>query len=315
MSTQVLPAESRPWWRIPHLLKLNAILLVTMLFSATMGYDNSMMNGLQSLPQWQSFMEHPKGTYLGAINATQAAGSCVGYAIMSFVANRFGRKSSVYAGCLVLTFGTILQTTSRNAGSFIASRLFVGVSSGLFGAAPALITECAYPTHRGKLTAGYNCLYYLGSLLSAWTVFGTRNYTTDWAWRVPSLVQVCTPVVAIWALMLAPESPRWLMSEGRVEEARKIFVKYHAGGDESSPLVKFEMLEVQQAIDYEKRAAAQTSYMDMLRTSGNRHRTLISVTLGIFAQWNGSGVVSVALIQHKQPAKAKVRFPTIYQSS
>lgn len=94
------------------------------------------------------------------------------------------------------------------------------------------------------------------------------------------------------AFITCPESPRWLIASGRVSEAREIFVKYHAGGDENSPLVEFEMAEVEQAISLERAANHQTSYMDMFKTKGNRHRLFITFTMGIFAQWDGSGIVS-----------------------
>jgi hypothetical protein len=94
----------------------------------------------------------------------------------------------------------------------------------------------------------------------------------------------------VTGLILAPESPRWLIAVGRNEEARVIFVKYHAGGDQNSALV-----EIEQTGHLEEAAANQSSYMDMLRTKGNRHRLFISVTLGIFTQWNGVGIVSEKL--------------------
>ncbi len=84
----------------------------------------------------------------------------------------------------------------------------------------------------------------------------------------------------------------WLIDVGRIEKARSILVKYHAGGDVDSPLVAFEMAEIEQALALERHISQTTSYLDMIKTKGNRHRLLISVTLGTFAQWNGVGVVS-----------------------
>lgn len=291
----VLPADPRPWWRQRHLLALNSMLFCAMLFSSTIGYDNSMMNGLQSLAQWQTFMHHPKGAYLGGINAIQAGGSFLGYPGMAIIANRFGRKTSVYLGCAIISFGVALQTAAQNPAMFIASRFVIGTSSGFLGAVPLLVTETAFPTHRGKMTAGYNTLYYVGSLIAAWATFGTREMTTNWAWRIPSLLQISIPVICIGGFILCPESPRWLIAKGRHEEARRIFIKYHAGGNEHSPLVEYEMIEVQQAIEMEAANHRSTSYLDMFKTKGNRHRLIISVSMGVFAQWNGVGVVSYYL--------------------
>lgn len=118
------------------------------------------MNGLQALHQWQSFMNYPTGPFLGSINAIQCAGSVFGYPAMSWIANRYGRKRSAYIGFCVIALGVSLQTASKNVAMFMVSRFLVGAASGFFGAIPILITEAAYPLHRGRITAGYKYVYY-----------------------------------------------------------------------------------------------------------------------------------------------------------
>ncbi|CAD0088179.1 unnamed protein product [Aureobasidium mustum] len=49
----VLPKLDRPWYRVPHLLHLNIVILAVLLTPTTNGYDGSMMNGVQTLPVWQ----------------------------------------------------------------------------------------------------------------------------------------------------------------------------------------------------------------------------------------------------------------------
>jgi hypothetical protein len=55
----VLPQDGIPWYKKPYLLKLNICLFSLFLFSSANGYDGSMMNGLQALPQWQDALHHP----------------------------------------------------------------------------------------------------------------------------------------------------------------------------------------------------------------------------------------------------------------
>jgi MFS family permease len=55
------------------------------------------------------------------------------------------------------------------------------------------------------------------------------------------------------------------------------------------------MREIETTITAEKEATASASYLDMVKTPGNRHRLFISVSLGIFGQWAGNGVVSYYL--------------------
>lgn len=84
---------------------------------------------------------------------------------------------------------------------------------------------------------------------------------------------------------------RWLVSKGRIEEARKILVKYHANGDASSALVNCELQEIEDYLRHEAAVSSETTYKDLVRTPSNRHRAIIAVILGFFSQWSGIAVV------------------------
>lgn len=179
---------------------------------------------------------------------------------------------------------------------FVVGRLCIGGVSAFYSAsAPILITETAYPTHRAFFTALFNCGWYVGSLVAAWATFGTRNYSSDWAWRIPSILQLIIPLAALPGFLMAPESPRWLAARDRIEEASAFLIKYHANGDSNSALAAYELEEITKTLALERLHKSTTSYRDMIRGRGNIHRTFISVTLGIFAQWNGVGVASYYL--------------------
>ncbi|KAJ5613276.1 hypothetical protein N7510_006470 [Penicillium lagena] len=291
----VLPPDRKQWWETPHLIKLNGFIVGLLLFSSTVGYDSSLMNGLQSLSPWTSFMDSPSGAWLGFISAIQSLGSMLGLPTQAWAANKFGRKPCIFVGYLFLFIGVGIQVGAHNPAMFIVSRFFIGYAGAWFQAAVILLTEIAYPTHRSKLTAMYQCQYYVGSILSAWLVFGCRNMDSMWAWKIPSLCQIAFPLVALPLVALCPESPRWLISMDRHEEARSFLVRYHAGGDVAAPLVAFQMDEIARSITMERESSNSTTWLDMLRTKGNRHRLFISLTLGIFAQWNGMQVWNLVM--------------------
>lgn len=107
------------------------------------------------------------------------------------------------------------------------------------------------------------------------------------AWRIPSGLMALLPLMTVPALFLMDESPRWLVSMDRADEARMNLAKAHCGGDINAPLVTFEMVEIEETLKAEKLANESTSWADLWSTPGNRHRLWISVSLGIFAQWSG----------------------------
>lgn len=232
-------------------------------------------------------MGYPVGIKLGFINALQNIGSIIFLPIQAWSANRFGRKNTILVGYIFLVLGVGLQAAAPNANTFIYSRLLVGIASAWFQCAVILVTEIAYPSHRSLVTAIYMCQYYAGSSLSAWVSFGMRNVQSSLAWRVPVLMQIVLPLLALPGTLCVPKSPRWLISCGRVEEARSMLVRFHAGGDEGSQLVAFEIEEISQGLAAERKARREARWVDCVRTPGNRYRLFLSVSLGVFAQWNG----------------------------
>ncbi|KAI8649942.1 MFS domain-containing protein [Fusarium sp. Ph1] len=289
-------SNERPWWKQTHLLKLNSIVLSLILFSSANGYDGGLLGGILALDSWNEFMNHPAGAYLGWITAIYWLGNGLTTPIAAWVSNRWGRKLGLYFGYFFLFVGIGMQAGSQNEKTFTYARLFIGIASGWLGnSAPVLINEVAYPSHRAIASSLFMCGWYVGGTVCGWVTFGCRNIASDWSWRIPVLLQVLLPLCALPGLFLSPESPRWLVSVGRVDEATEIIAKYHAGGNRDDPIVSTQMLEIEATITAEKEASGSASYRDMIKTKGNRHRLFISVTLGFISQWAGNGVVSYYL--------------------
>ncbi|OTB03437.1 hypothetical protein M426DRAFT_60487 [Hypoxylon sp. CI-4A] len=293
--TDILPTDGTPWYRKSHLLHLNYIILSLVLYSSANGYDGSMLNGLQALDDWQSFMDYPTGTWLGFVNSVGGLAGLAAVFPVAWTVHRFGRKIGIWIGNLSLVAGAILQTVSQNQSQFVVARALIGFANQwLTVSCSLLITEVAYPSHRGIVTALYNCGWYVGGLIAAWTIYGTRNYATSWSWRLPSVLQLLIPALCLPGLILAPESPRYLVSLGKVDEAKKILAKFHTGGVEDDFLA-LELEEIVTTLKKEKENKESTSYADVFKTKGNRHRLWIVLSMGVFAQWCGNGVVSFYL--------------------
>lgn len=67
-----------------------------------------------------------------------------------------GRKKPITVGTALITLGSALQGGAQSLGMFIAGRIIIGLGTGIVAvAAPQLMTEVAYPTHRGKMVSLY----------------------------------------------------------------------------------------------------------------------------------------------------------------
>lgn len=71
---------------------------------------------------------------------------------------------------------------------------------------------------------------------------------SDYSWRIPIILQAFACSIVLLAVFTIPESPRWLMANGRESEAHDFLVKYHGGGDEKSRLVALEIAEFRASI-------------------------------------------------------------------
>jgi MFS family permease len=94
----------------------------------------------------------------------------------------------------------------------------------------------------------YNCGYYGGAIPAAAVTFGCNFLQSNWSWRVPLILQAFACTIVILFVFTIPESPRWLMANGREEEAIEYLIKYHAAGDRNSKLVQLEVSEFRQHI-------------------------------------------------------------------
>ncbi len=127
------------------------------------------------------------------------------------------------------------------------------------------------------------------------TPSGTFRIENTWSWRIPSLLQGLPSVLQLFLIFFIPESPRWLISKGKVEPARDILTKVHCGGDVHDPLVDYEVEEIREMIRIEEEAAQSSSWKELFTTPGNLRRMRIVLAIAFFSQWSGNGLVSYYL--------------------
>ncbi|KAF8131328.1 hexose transporter [Mycena galopus ATCC 62051] len=286
----------RTWYNNRRLVHLNAWIVVLLVTSTASGYDGSMVNGLQSLPQWEEYFGFPTKGKLGLLGAIQNIGSLAGYPFAPYLCDGIGRRPTVFIGALAMVIATAIQTASQSVGMFIGARFLVGFGlTFAFSGSPMLIAELSYPKYRAPLTSTYNSLWALGSIVAAWATFGSFKIQSNWAWRLPSALQAVPSLVQVFLVWFVPESPRFLVSKGKEAQALHTLAYYHADGDENDPLVRYEFEEIKAALEFDRAVAANVGWRSLLASSGNLKRLRIIIAIAFFSQWSGSGLVSYYL--------------------
>ncbi|KAJ6786624.1 hypothetical protein PWT90_03713 [Aphanocladium album] len=291
----VTPKLEKIWVRHPKLLQLNFLLLCAFLGQTATGYDGSMLNGMQALPQWEMYFGSPSGGRLGAMVNGIVFGVLIALPFSSLLCEKFGRRYPITIGTSIIIAGSTLQTAAVNYAMFVVGRFFIGFGGGLVAvAAPQLMMECAYPSHRGKLVSLYMTQWPVGYLIAAWITYGTFKVQSAWSWRLPSLLQIVPSLIQLVLSLFAPESPRWLIYQNRTGEAIDMLAKYHANGDRNALLVRVQVAEIETALAHEKQQKSM-NWSEFVRTPGNRRRLLILIFVGYATQWSGNGLTAYYL--------------------
>lgn len=142
----------------------------------------------------------------------------------------------------------------------------------------------------------YLSSFYVGSTVAAWLCFGMISWDNSWAWRLPTLMQCLGSIITgtYIATGCMAESPRWLVSVGRNEQALRTLAAMHANGDEQDELVQVEFKEIQLGLQADRESKGNT-YRSLVSTPGNRKRLLVLVVTAAGTQLNGTGLVSYYL--------------------
>lgn len=174
---------------------------------------------------------------------------------------------------------------------FIGGKIILGcgVTTSQLGA-PVLVAELSHPKERATVGTFYNSSVYLGYVVGAWITFGVAKMTTQWSWKIPTLLQMAPSLYQLCIIWFCPESPRWLVAYGREEKALQVLVKFHGGGDPNSELVATELAEIKEAVARD--TEANMTWRDIFRSKANWKRIFLCDCVATFSQTTDNLLVS-----------------------
>ncbi len=222
--------------------------------------------------------------------AAMPGGSWLGALISGPVSDTFGRKKAIMLGCCIWVIGSIIISASQNIGMLIVGRIINGLCVGICSAqVPVYISELATPSIRGRLVGAQQWAITWGIMIMFYISYGCSFIKGPAAFRVPWALQMIPAIGLFFGCLFLPESPRWLASKNRWEEAHQVLTLVHSKNDPDAPLVRQELKQIRDMIEFE-RNNADVSYLELFKPA-MINRTHIGVFTQIWSQLTGMNVM------------------------
>lgn len=156
-----------------------------------------------------------------------------------------GRRRCILAAAAIFTVGSVLLFGAMNYESLVLGRIVVGVGIGIASlTTPIYIAEVALPRMRGRLVTVNAFLVTLGQFTAGIIDGIFDEIAPNWGWRFMLGLAAIPSLVMYFGFLQLPESPRWLVMQGRVEEAQQAL----EGMRESPQEAAHELAEILESI-------------------------------------------------------------------
>lgn len=260
--------------------------------SCANGYDGTLFTGILSMPHFQStFHTGTVGSKVSTIASLYTVGQIVGSPVAAVLSDRFGRRRTMFVGAILIIIGMVIASTGSTIAQFAVGRFVLGFGvSVMTVSAPAYTMEIAPPHWRGRCTGLYNCGWFGGSIPAAAVTYGTNFINSDYSWRIPVILQAFACTIVVGSVFFIPESPRFLMANGRDDEAHQFLIDYHGGGDPQSKLVALEIAEFRAAIAIDGSDKRWWDYRPLFNTHNARWRITQVIIMSVAGQYSGNGL-------------------------
>ncbi|KAL4874555.1 general substrate transporter [Aspergillus karnatakaensis] len=279
----------------PETSLINILVVVTACLGGFMyGFAANAVSGSLSQPSFiAKFLTTPDATSItDGILSGFLGGALVGAIIQAPLSNKFGRRIANQAASVVVIIFAALQAGAVDVKMFIVSRVICGIGAGmLFANTPVYMSEVSPPHTRGRMVGLVGVGVVAAYILCALFALAFSFVDSPIQWRAVFIVLTGFGVVHLASLSLIPESPRWLLENGRDDEAKAVLEYLHkTKSDTRATFAHAELNQIKAQVEFEKNTPR--GYMHILRTASHRKRALCSILLWVMGQ--GTGITAIA---------------------
>lgn len=221
--------------------------------------------------QWQAGLSN--GAYCGEI---------IGLFINGWASERFGYRYTIMVCLILVTAFTAIFFTAPNVQTLLAGEILCGVPWGVFQTLTVTYASEVCPVAlRGYLTTYVNFCWGLGQLIGIGVIRAMLSRNDEWAYRIPYSLQWMWPLPLFIGILLAPESPWWLVRKGRTGDARRALLRLtslHRETDFDADETTSMMVHT---TALEKRITSGASYLDCFRGTDLRRTEIVCMVWAI----------------------------------
>ena len=290
MTTHTPPSHSANTAENTSLFYVIFISAVAAIGGFLFGFDSGVINGTVSA-LGNAFNSSSVAT--GFNVASVLLGCALGALAAGPLADKFGRRAIMIITAIIFAISAFGSGISESSAEFIFYRLFGGLGIGAASVlAPAYIAEVAPPALRGRLATLQQLAIVLGlfaaflsNYLIADAAGSAQNIlmldTAAWRWMFwAELVPAILFLVGVWFI---PESPRYLVAQGKVADAKAVFSKI------SNDNVDAQISDVKRSLHSDTKPSIRDLFID---GSKKVHPIVwVGVALSVFQQFVGINVV------------------------
>ena len=183
-------------------------------------------------------------------------GALIGAFMGGSLADRYGRRKMIIVAAIVFGVGAIGTSLTPDVVILIIGRIIVGIAIGMASfIAPLYISEISPPKIRGRLVTFNQLFITIGIVVSYLVDFGLSLVLLPVInWRFMLGLAFIPAVILLVAMIYMPNSPRWLISHGKMDLARSILIELRKKDDVSD-----EVNEITTSLNKQKRGIIELS--------------------------------------------------------